>query len=311
MLSSSIQKPIVVLIGPTAIGKTALSLEIADRIQAEIVSMDSMQIYRYMDIGTAKASNEERRQVTHHLIDIVDPDEQYNAARFVTDARKAIKHIHAHGKIPFITGGTGLYLSSLLNGLFDTVKVSPEVRASLLHRLAEQGREALYAELCAVDPISSQRIHKNDTQRLIRALEIYHATGIPWSSHLHRQQQVPRPLFSRLLILGLTCDRELLYNRIHQRSVAMMGDAFLEEVSWLLNQGYEAHLPSMQSIGYRHMIAVINRTCDWETATATLVRDTRRYAKRQLTWFRRQQQVQWYSSKKTNEIFSAINAFLQ
>mgnify|MGYP001193090990 CR=1 FL=1 len=310
--ASTIEEPVLILVGPTAIGKTALSLEIAERVQCEIVSMDSMQVYRYMDIGTAKASREERQQVSHHLIDIVAPDEQYDAARFACDARKVIKNIHARGKIPLVTGGTGLYLSSLLNGLFDAFEVSPDVRATLRRRLDEEGRAVLHAELCAVDPASGRRIHINDTQRLLRALEIYQATGIPWSEHLHRQRQTAGcPLFARMLLLGLTSDRELLYERIHQRSVHMMSDAFAAEVAWLVAQGYGADLPSMQSIGYRHMLGCMNGTWDHETATTALIRETRRYAKRQLTWFRHQQQVQWHPVHAPHEIFAAIDNFLQ
>jgi tRNA dimethylallyltransferase len=308
----TIESPVLVLVGPTAIGKTALSLELAERVHCEIVSMDSMQVYRYMDIGTAKASKEERRRIPHHLIDIADPDEQYDAARFVDDAKNAIATIHAQGKIPLITGGTGLYLSSLFNGLFETIKVPNDIRASLLLRLSQEGRRALYAELCTVDPASGQRIHCNDTQRLVRALEIYQATGVPWSEHLRRQQNSVRPsCYVHTLTLGLTCDRNHLYERIRQRSAMIMGDAFAEEVNWLLAQGYSPSLPSMQSIGYRHMLGCLDGSWDLELATATLVRDTRRYAKRQLTWFRHQQQIQWFPVDAKNEIFTAIECFLQ
>jgi tRNA dimethylallyltransferase len=309
---STIEAPVLVLVGPTAIGKTALSLELAERVHCEIVSMDSMQVYRYMDIGTAKASSEERRRVPHHLIDVVDPDEQYDAARFVQDAKNAIASIHTQGKIPLITGGTGLYLSSLFSGLFETIKVPNDIRIRLMQRLNEEGRVALYAELCTVDPASGQRIHINDTQRLVRALEIYQATGLPWSEHLHRQQRSVRPsCYAHALLLGLTCDRNQLYERIHRRSVMMMGDAFAEEVSWLLAQGYSPSLPSMQSIGYRHMLGCLAGNWDRESATATLVRDTRRYAKRQLTWFRHQQQIQWFPVDARGEIFTAIESFLR
>ena len=308
----TVEAPVLVLVGPTAIGKTSLSLEIAERLQCEIVSMDSMQVYRYMDIGTAKASKEERQRITHHLIDIVDPDEQYDAARFVHDAQIAIASIHAQGKIPLITGGTGLYLSALLNGLFETIEVPDYIRTELLKRLNEEGRNALYRELCTVDPISSRRVHINDTQRLVRALEIYLATGVPWSEHLRRQQSAVRqPYYTHTLLLGLTCDRQQLYERIHQRSIMIMGDTFAEEVRWLLEQEYSPDLPSMQSIGYRHMLAFL--AGDWEhgLATENLIRDTRRYAKRQLTWFRHQEHIQWFSVNARREICTEIDSFLQ
>jgi len=310
--SVPVTAPVLVLIGPTAIGKTALSLRIAEAFHCEIVSMDSMQVYRSMDIGTAKASREERQRVAHHLIDIVDPDERYDAARFVRDALDAITSIQSRGKIPLLTGGTGLYLSSLINGLFDTVEVSDETRDRLRHRLLHEGREALHRELTAVDRESSQRIHPNDTQRLLRGLEIYYATGVPWSEHLCHQKEIRDvPRFSQILLLGLTCERELLYDRIKKRSIDMMRDEFAQEVQGLLDKGYAPDLPAMQAIGYRHMLTCLTGTWDRETATAALIRDTRRYAKRQMTWFRNQQQVHWHQIDQVEGVFTAINLFLQ
>jgi tRNA dimethylallyltransferase len=306
-----IPTPIIVLVGPTAIGKTELSLKLAAEFDCEIISMDSMQVYRYMDIGTAKVSREEQQQIVHHLIDIADPDEQYDAACFVRDATAAIKTITARGKTPFITGGTGLYLSSLINGLFEEFQVKDEIRNALRERLNKEGREVLHSELLTVDPESGARIHVNDTQRLLRGLEIFYSTGIPWSEHLRRQAQTRRhPVFTRMLQLGLTCDRELLYDRIKIRSIKMMQDAFQQEYEFLLGKGYGRDLPSMQSIGYRHMGACLAGEWDRETATTNLIKDTRRYAKRQLTWFRRQQQFQWYDIHRTDGILKDVAAFL-
>jgi len=306
----AITAPVLALVGPTAIGKTVLSLQIATRFRCEIISMDSMQVYRYMDIGTAKASKEEQRFVPHHLIDMVNPDEQYDAARFVTDALTTIANIHSRGLIPLLTGGTGLYLSALINGMFDIVKVSDHIRTHLRQRLDQEGKAALHRELMAVDRESGERIHCNDTQRLLRGLEIFQATGIPWSQHVRRQQQQAAPAFSRLLLVGLTCEREILYDRIQQRSIKMMGDEFAQEVEWLLAQGYQSGLPSMQSIGYRHMVAYLAGACDHQTALSTLIRDTRRYAKRQLTWFRNQQQVAWLQVDQPDTVLAAFDRFL-
>ncbi|WP_310598849.1 tRNA (adenosine(37)-N6)-dimethylallyltransferase MiaA [Desulfobulbus sp.] len=307
----AIAAPILALVGPTAIGKTALSLRIATRFRCEIISMDSMQVYRYMDIGTAKASQEEQRLVAHHLIDIVNPDEQYDAARFVQDALAAIASIHHRGRIPLFTGGTGLYLSSLINGMFDIIKVPDHIRANLRQRLEQEGRAALHRELLTVDRESGERIHCNDTQRLLRGLEIFHATNIPWSQHLRRQHQnQTKSPFARLLLVGLSCEHEVLYDRIQQRSIAMMGDEFAQEVEGLLARGYKADLPSMQSIGYRHMLAYLAGDCDHQTALSTLIRDTRRYAKRQLTWFRNQQQVAWHQVEQPDMVLAAVNRFL-
>jgi tRNA dimethylallyltransferase len=306
-----ITEPVLALVGPTAIGKTALSLRIAKHYRCEIISMDSMQVYRYMDIGTAKVNEEERKLVTHHLIDIVNPDEQYDAARFVKDARLAITAIHSRGHIPLITGGTGLYLSSLINGIFDILKIPDHIRAYLRRRMEQEGREALHRELMAVDRKSGVCIHCNDTQRLIRGLEIYYATGISWSEHVRQQRQHPvDPCCSRLLLLGLTCERETLNRRIQQRSINMMSDKFTQEVEWLLTQGYGSNLPSMQAIGYRHMLAVLAGFSDRKTALADMIRDTRRYAKRHMTWFNNQQQVAWHQVNQTDTVFAAIYRFL-
>jgi len=310
--SLALNAPVIVLVGPTAIGKTDLSLRLAETFACEIVSMDSMQVYRYMDIGTAKASRQERSRIAHHLIDIVDPDEQYDAASFVRDALTAIAAIIARKRVPLITGGTGLYLHALINGLFDTVPVQDEVRTRMRQRLEQEGRAALYRELLAVDPESSSRIHVNDTQRLLRGLEIYHATGIPWSEHIRRQQQAgPPAVFNRVLYLGLTCDRPFLYERIKKRTLSMMQDAFQAEVESLLARGFHRSLPSMQAIGYRHMCACIAGEWDRNTATEALVRDTRRYAKRQMTWFGRQADLCWYDIYRAAETIEKVALFLQ
>ena len=304
--------PILVLVGPTAIGKTALSLRIAAEFGCEIISMDSMQVYRYMDIGTAKVSNEERRQVEHHLIDILDPDEQYDAARFVRDALDAINRIASRGKIPLITGGTGLYLLALTNGLFDEINVKDQERERLRERLNNEGRDALYQELLKVDPESGKRIHRNDTQRLLRGLEIYYSTGTPWSEHLRKQAQfVQCPLPNKMLRLGLTCDRNLLHDRIIRRSISIMQNEFKHEVERLIEKGYSQELPSMKSIGYRHMSACITGQWDLDTATATLIQDTMRYAKRQMTWFRQHQEVLWHDIQYTDKALAGITNFLQ
>jgi len=310
-LPQTITSPVIVLVGPTAIGKTALSLEMAERYGCEIISMDSMQVYRLMDIGTAKATREERDRVRHHLIDIVQPDDQYDAARFVSDCLEAIGEILGRGKIPLITGGTGLYLSALLKGLFEEIKVPQMLREHLHQRLATEGREVLHRELCQVDPESGARVHINDTQRLLRGLELFQATGVPWSDHIRRQRQgEPQVRFHHLIQLGLRCDRELLYKRIKMRTLSMMSDAFQQEVEYLLAQGYGPELTSMQSIGYRHMVGCLNGTWDRTTATAALIQDTRRYAKRQFTWFGRSEDIHWYDVQQPATVMAAVDTFL-
>ena len=307
-----IHTPVLVLIGPTAIGKTALSLTMAERFDCEIISMDSMQVYRFMDIGTAKVTKEEQARVHHHLIDRVNPDDQYDAARFVYDCLESLTDISARGKIPLITGGTGLYLTALVNGLFQEIIVPDVVRAQVRRDLEERGREALYQELSSVDAESAARVHVNDTQRLLRGLEIFRATGIPWSVHIRNQKKTAPPVcFDHLWQMGLTCERALLYDRIKERTLKMMSDAFESEVEGLIARGYGQELPSMQAIGYRHMVGCLQGRWDRATATAALIQDTRRYAKRQFTWFNRSQDIHWYDIAQPATVLSELHNFLQ
>lgn len=309
--ATEIEAPVLVLVGPTAIGKTALSFDIVREFDCEIISMDSMQVYRHMDIGTAKPGRAELESVRHYLIDILNPDEQYNAARFVRDCLAAVKEITGRGKIPLITGGTGLYLSALLNGLFDDIKVEEPVRQELQARLNDKGAAVLYEEFRMVDPVSAARIHYNDKQRILRGLEIYRSTGVPWSVHLDRQkEQQPQVRFTRLLEIGLTCEREILYQRIEQRTAAMLKQGLVEEVRALRDRGYSPTLHSMQSIGYRHANQLLDRQWNAAQMKEYLVRDTRRYAKRQMTWFRRCAAMHWHEPADTDEILGRIEQHL-
>jgi len=307
-----INTPVLVLIGPTAIGKTSLSLKIAARFGCEIVSVDSMQVYRHMDIGTAKPSIGELAAVRHHLIDIADPDEQYDAARFVTDGLRAVQQITAAGKIPLLTGGTGLYLKALTLGLFSvggTDRNSP-VRDLLMQRLRKEGREVLFLELTENDPATAARLHPNDTQRLLRALEILHTTGTPWSAHLQRQQKETFR-FRKLWQIGINCERQILYRRIEERSDQMLAQGLLAEVAKLREMGYSSSLPSMQAIGYRHASQYLDGAWDYSDMLRLLVRDTRRYAKRQLTWFKAMPSIHWFDREATDDVFFATERWLR
>jgi tRNA dimethylallyltransferase len=317
---NSHNQKLIVLCGPTAVGKTELSLQIAERFSCEIVGVDSMQVYRFMDIGTAKPTLAERQRIPHYLIDIVDPDYNYTLGRFVNDANEAIQTIYSHGKTPLLTGGTGLYLKGLLEGLFDEnvlasvndkennrEKIST-TRQELRKKLQAQGNEDLYRELKTVDPDSAGRIHTNDTQRLLRALEIYYSTGIPWSQHLANHSKKKSQY--KTLKIGLTRPRKELYTRINQRVEFMIEQGLLAEVKKLLSMGFDSELKAMKSLGYRHMINYLNGNWTWEQALEKLARDTRHYAKRQYTWFNNDPEIIWHDVREKDTILREIEFFL-
>ncbi len=305
-----ISGPVVALIGPTAVGKTSLSLQICREFNAEIVSVDSMQVHRYMDIGTAKASKAERAQIPHHLIDIIDPDQDYHAASFVKDCLRAIADIHLRGAIPLLTGGTGLYLQALIHGLFEAPAADSEVRTGLKQRLQREGSVALHRELRSCDPDAADRLHPHDGVRIIRALEVFEATGRPMSEHLRAQDRHGIARFSRFITIGLTCPRNQLYDRINERSRQMLESGLESEVRGLLAMGYGAELKSMQSIGYRHMVNYLSGALTEAEMLELLARDTRRYAKRQYTWFSRDRSIRWVERSQTDTIMRSIRSFL-
>ncbi|MCP4338949.1 MAG: tRNA (adenosine(37)-N6)-dimethylallyltransferase MiaA [Desulfobulbaceae bacterium] len=303
MTPEIIEQPCLVLVGPTAIGKTDFSLTLARQYGCEIISVDSMQVYRHMDIGTAKASPDERAEIPHHLIDIVDPDENYDAARFAVDALHAIRDIHSRGKIPLLTGGTGLYLRALFEGIFPGVPVDEETRRILKKRLLTEGSSKLHEELCMCDSLSAKRIHANDTQRLLRALEVFYVSGVPLSEHIvTHKNQAEGVHFTNALQIGLTTDRKILYQRINRRCDAMLESGLEDEVRKLLAMGYDKELKAFGSIGYRHILNYIDGHWTKDEAVRLLARDTRRYAKRQYTWFSKLNALQWFDvdEKKKN-----------
>ena len=305
--ASLIDKPVLSLVGPTAIGKTELSLNLCKEFNCEIISVDSMQVHRYMDIGTAKASLEERRLVPHHLVDIVNPDEDYNAARFVDDCCEAIVVIHERGAIPLLTGGTGLYFRALRDGLFPAPPTDKTIRNNLVRRLAEEGSSALHDELKMADSSSAGRIHPNDSSRIIRALEVYYNTGLPLSDHLRRQKsEAPTSRLLNIISMGLTCERDALYQRINRRTEQLFEMGLEEEVRGLIKKGYGPELKSMQSIGYRHMINYLEGRWSMAECKELLARDTRRYAKRQYTWFGRDESIRWFDRSEAREVFSYV-----
>jgi tRNA dimethylallyltransferase len=301
--SPAIDYPIIVLVGPTAIGKTALSLQLVKRFDCEIISMDSMQIYRYMDIGTAKPDRKEQELVPHHLIDIVDPDDHYDAARFVNDCLKAITEIGSRRRTILLTGGTGFYLKALTEGLCAALPSDDKIKSQLEHRLQEEGRAVLHEELCRVDPVTGARVHVNDTQRLLRGLEIYQVSGKTWSELIKEQKEKGQgTVFNKIVQIALTCERDELYQDINRRSELMLGMGLVEEVEKLRSMGYGPQLASMQAIGYRHVNNMLSGLWDRQTMLEHMARDTRRYAKRQLTWFSGNKNLHWFDRKDKKKI---------
>lgn len=314
--------PLVAILGPTAVGKTGLVLELADQLGAEVVSVDSMQVYRYLDIGTAKPTVEEQQQVRHHLIDLVNPDKEYHVASFVDDAEKVCLEINARGKLPILAGGTGLYLRGFQEGLFamdtdcvDEQEPDPEaetIRADLKRSLREEGRVALHQKLTGIDPVSAARIHPNDTSRLLRALEVYKLTGRPWSAQLARHHREPRSKPRKnILKIGLMGEREWLYERINRRAAQMLQNGLLSEIETLLGMGFGPDLKPMQAIGYRHGLDFLAGVRDQRETLGLLARDTRHYAKRQLTWFRRDPEIIWFRPDQHDEIRALIERHLE
>ncbi|XMB24752.1 tRNA (adenosine(37)-N6)-dimethylallyltransferase MiaA [Paenibacillus sp. BR2-3] len=285
------KRKLLVLLGPTAVGKTRLSLELAAAYGAEIISGDSMQVYRGMDIGTAKITPEEMQGIPHHLIDIHDPGYPYSTAEFQEQGRKAIEDIGDRGKLPFIVGGTGLYIESLCYGFRFSEAVADEAFRKEQEQYAEEyGALALHARLEAVDPASADRLHPNDRRRIIRALEIFHQTDTTLSSS-HAAQTKESPY--ELCIVGLTMDRKILYKRIEDRIDQMLAEGLVEEVRGLLEHGYGRGLVSMQGLGYKEIAAYLAGETTLEEAVNLLKRDTRRFAKRQLSWFRHMNEIEW------------------
>lgn len=304
--------PLIIIAGPTASGKTSLAIELAGRFSGEIISVDSMQVYRRMDIGTAKPTPEEQAQTPHHLIDIVNPDQEYNLARFIEDAEPACEEVASRSRIPIMAGGTGMYIRGFISGIFELDQgLTPKIlaaREELKKELSQKGEGRLYQRLVRIDPQSAERIHPNDTSRLIRALEIYDATGRPWSEHLAEANRSRNG--ENVLKIGLLCDREKLYQRIDARVDQMLALGFREEVEDLLAAGYSRELKSMQSIGYQHMCAHILDQIDLATTRKKMARDTRRYAKRQLTWFGREDSMEWFPPEDIAAIAGRIGVFL-
>lgn len=290
------QKPLIILTGPTAVGKTALSTGLAKAVNGEIISADSMQVYRYMDIGTAKMKKEEMDGVTHYLIDEFDPDEEFHVYRFKECAKRYIDDIHARGKIPVLVGGTGFYIQAVLYDIdFDENETDSEYRRQLNELCRIHGKTYLHEMLREVDEESALKIHENNVKRVIRALEYYKQNQEPISRHNERESRKNSPY--RYLYFVLNDDRAVLYGRIDKRVDAMAANGLVEEVKDLQNRGYTRELVSMQGLGYKEILAYLSGECTLEEALYRIKRDTRHFAKRQLTWFGREKDVIWINKQ--------------
>lgn len=286
-------KKILVIVGPTASGKTRMAVELAKAHNGEVVSADSMQIYRRMDIGTAKPTAEEMDGVPHHMIDVADPEEDFSVARYVEMASACVDDIFSRGKLPIVAGGTGLYVDSLLSGrTFAAFSPDSSLRKELEEELAERGGEVMLAELSRVDPEAAARLHPNDHKRIVRALEVYRSTGKTISEHNRETRALP-PRYDALTI-GLNFqDRADLWARIDQRVDQMAAAGLEREVRELLSSGLSPRCTAMQAIGYKEFVAAVEGTMTWREAEELVKLRSRQYAKRQLTWFRRNPEVHW------------------
>lgn len=305
------KEKLVVLIGPTAVGKTKMSIELAKRLDAEIISGDSMQIYKGMDIGTAKITPAEMQGIPHHLIDIKDPEDSFSVAEFQQLVRPLIREITRRGKLPMIVGGTGLYIQSVLYDYQFTDAPSDEGYRQKLRKLVEEnGEMALFHMLKAVDEESAARIHPNNVRRVIRALEIYHCTGKTMSEW--QKTQTPELLYDAAII-GLTMEREQLYRRINERVEQMIANGLLDEVKALYDKGL-SDCQSIQAIGYKELYAYFAGAISLKEAIEQLKQNSRRYAKRQLTWFRNKLPVRWFDmtdSEKFDETREEILQYIE
>ncbi|MCY8505671.1 tRNA (adenosine(37)-N6)-dimethylallyltransferase MiaA [Bacillus atrophaeus] len=309
------KQPVVILVGPTAVGKTNISIQLAKALNAEIISGDSMQIYRGMDIGTAKISEREMEGIPHHLIDILDPSEPFSTADYQRLVRSKIKEISERGKLPMIVGGTGLYIQSVLYDYTFTEEANdPTFRKKMEEAAVQEGAEALHARLAAADSEAAASIHPNNIRRVIRALEILHTSGKTMSQHLKEQK---REQLYHSVMIGLTMDREALYERINERVDIMMAEGLADEVKQLYNQNLR-DCQSIQAIGYKELYAYFDGIVTLSEAVEQLKQNSRRYAKRQLTWFRNKMHVSWFDMTppvdavlKEKEIFTHIAGKLE
>jgi tRNA dimethylallyltransferase len=304
-------KPLIILTGPTAVGKTALSIRLAKAIGGEIISADSMQVYRRMDIGSAKIIKEEMMGVPHHLIDVLEPDEEFNVTVFQKLAKAAVEEIYYRGNIPIVAGGTGFYIQALLNDIdFTENGEDTSIRDELEALAKEKGAEHLHGILLAIDPESAEQIHANNIKRVIRAIEYYRQTGERISEHNKREREKESPY--DFLYYVVNTDRDILYQRIDQRVDEMMKQGLVQEVKELKDSGCTRNMVSMQGLGYKEIIDYLQGECTLSEAVYLLKRDTRHFAKRQITWFKRERDVKWLNLPDfNNDLDKVLETMIQ
>lgn len=301
--------PLLILTGPTAVGKTELSIALAKEVGGEIISADSMQVYRHMDIGSAKIMPEEMQGVPHYLVDCLEPSEEFNIYLFQQLAKEAMQKIYANGHIPVIVGGTGFYIQSLLYDIRFEEEEDHGIRAGYEKLLAQKGAEYLHSLLKEVDPASAEKIHANNAKRVIRALEFYELNHYPISEHNEEQRQKESPYDFRYFVL--TDERRKLYDRIEQRVEKMLEMGLVEEVMRLKEMGYHRDMVSMQGLGYKEILDYLDGTISLSEAVYRIKRDTRHFAKRQLTWFRREKDVIWVDKQEAGTTTQELLAYMR
>ncbi len=293
------ERRVIVILGPTASGKTALGIEIAERLQTEIISADSRQLYRKLNIGTAKPTHEELARVKHHFIDYLDINEEYNVSRFETEALTVVDSLHALGKIPVVVGGSGLYIKAIVDGIFNEVETDPEYREELIAQREKKGNEYLYEMLRLKDPVAAAELLPQNWKRVIRALEVNKLTGKSIKD-FHRDYKREDDL--RFFQFGLNWEREKLYSRIEKRVDQMIESGLVEEVKSVLNEGFNKKMNALNTVGYKEIFDFLDGKISLDRAIELMKRNTRRYAKRQLTWFRRDERIKWINVSESTEI---------
>lgn len=300
---------IIAIIGPTASGKTEIGLQLARKIDGEIISVDSMQVYRWMDIGTAKPSVQMQAEVPHHLIDILNPDDSYNAGQFAKDADQVIAKLQQQNKPAILLGGTNLYVKALIHGIIPVPEISPDVKQGIQSQLRDKGLSCCYQQLQQLDPLSAQKLHPNDVSRILRALAVVTETGR--SIQEFQQQHGFNQERYKVLFIGTRWPRDILYQRINQRTLLMVEEGLVDEAESLLWRGYSSNLPSMKSIGYKQAFAFLDDQINRAEMVAEIQQKSRHYAKKQLTWYRNKPDVQWLQGNKIDEpSISRVKRFL-